>query len=1281
MLEQLDHPTKDELSAFSLGQLPNEEAASVEDHISHCEPCCETLLSLESQDTFLGLLREAKRTQEDETVGLDELGDRPSSIADVPAQLAEHPRYEILGLIGKGGMGDVFKARHRRMERTVALKVINRELVRKPEAVERFHREAKTAASLSHPNIVAAHDADHVGDAHFLVMEFIDGVNLDEVVRERGPLPVAEACDYIRQAAAGLQHAHEQGMVHRDIKPHNLMLTASGEVKILDFGLASFASEMAVEGAHDQTLQDVVAADHAPKQMTQAGVMMGTPDYIAPEQAQDAHAADIRSDIYSLGCTFYALLVGHAPFGSGSALDKIKAHREQAPPPLSNLRHDVPAGVEAIVLTMLAKDPAQRFQTPADVVAALGEYQRVASERTPGTALQPNRARRRRGVLTAIAASLAAMFLAATVFYIQTDRGVVRVEVADESLQVKLDGKTIEMKDGETPISIRAGEQKLLVRRGDFEFETDTFQLRRGNKVALKVELLDGNVVVLKDGERFGAKTLPEIAAPRVGPATKETLKLVRRFQGHSATVFEVAFTPDGKRAISVSDDCTACFWDLETGKRLLQSKQSGCQMRGIAISPDGRYAVTTGLAVVLWDLSGPKFLRTLVESTAGQVTYTAAFSVDGRHLAAGSPHNGRLRVWETATGREVYETTGATARYSPDGRLLAARRGNTVALLEAESGKLVRSLGGRELPYFLFSPDGRLLASRTQDGSLVLYEVQTGKPLHTWMYAGRPAASAFLADGTRLLIKSHSPENMLAVMDVKTGRELVRMKGHSASVSTAKVLPGERCVLSSASDGTLRVWDLQDGRELARLDMDGHVIEQVALSPDGRYVLSAGGSTFQPKGQARQTGAYDVYLWQLPESMWPKPAKNPPVVVTLKKGGQYLVDGRPVDDTAELMNHLKSILEANSGRDVVVDSAKELGIEPVKQLVARIRQVGGKKVRWPDWVPPEFAGEPMPSEGAPTSQIRLAREYAGHGARVHEVRIAPDGKFAVSGGEMGSVSVWELASGTERKPFNGHAAPVYSLDIARDNRTVATGDRDGNLWLWDAATGEPIRRLEGHKGAVSSVSFAPDGRRLASGGGDQRVRIWDCSSGKVIRSLDEPRGQVLAVVYSPDGARIAAGGQDRTLRVWHAETGELHHEIALADKLLRLAWSPDRPTIACSLGWNLTRSVHLLNLNEQRVEQRLPLEAGCWGLTYTSDGRFVISTSTDERLTVWDPKTGQRVASVSGPTIGHSSLAPDGRTLLTGGSATPQLRLWQLPESVWPHNPPVLRNSTNTSP
>ncbi|EMB17828.1 protein containing Serine/threonine protein kinase [Rhodopirellula europaea 6C] len=363
MPEQTTHPSPTDLHAYGLGQLPPDEATAIEKHIGECEPCCETIADLSFADTFIELLQNSEQEPDAQTVDHQTGTANPNS-AGVPEPLAQHPRYEIINLIGKGGMGDVYQARHRKMERTVALKVINRGLVRKAEAVDRFHREVKAAAQLSHPNIVTSHDADHAGDFHFMVMEFVDGVDLSKVVKDRGALPVADACDYVRQAAVGLQHAHERGMVHRDIKPHNMMVTADGTIKILDFGLASLAPE-AIPAS------DTVAVR---SDLTAAGALMGTPDFISPEQANDARSVDIRSDIYSLGATFYFLLSGRPLFADGSVMEKLKGHAQFEPEPLNSLRDDVPADLAIIISKMIAKDPGKRFQTPVEVADALSKF-------------------------------------------------------------------------------------------------------------------------------------------------------------------------------------------------------------------------------------------------------------------------------------------------------------------------------------------------------------------------------------------------------------------------------------------------------------------------------------------------------------------------------------------------------------------------------------------------------------------------------------------------------------------------------------------------------------------------------------------------------------------------------------------------------------------------------------------------------------------------------------------------------------------------------------------
>ena len=350
------HPTADALRQYGLGLVRDPERSRIEEHISKCSTCCDVLQNVDA-DTLVELARDAQATP----APLDTVVH-----PDLPAELVDHPRYRILQALGEGGMGTVFKAEHKVMGRTVALKVINRKLMARSEIVERFRTEVKAAAQLAHPNIVTAHDAEEANGLHFLVMEYVEGFSLDRYVARRGPLPPNLACQLIRQAALGLQHAHEKGMVHRDIKPHNLMITRKGQVKILDFGLARLAQDA---GALNTTAPNLV---------------LGTPDFLAPEQARNSHMVDIRADLYALGCTLYFMLTGRTPFGGDNVYEKLIAHTTAEAEPITSYRTDVPASVEAIVYKLLSKKPEDRFSTPAELATAL-----AAAAKMPADASAP----------------------------------------------------------------------------------------------------------------------------------------------------------------------------------------------------------------------------------------------------------------------------------------------------------------------------------------------------------------------------------------------------------------------------------------------------------------------------------------------------------------------------------------------------------------------------------------------------------------------------------------------------------------------------------------------------------------------------------------------------------------------------------------------------------------------------------------------------------------------------------------------------------------------------
>jgi serine/threonine protein kinase len=364
------HPNDRVLHAYGLGKLDDPAvAAAVDSHLEACEACQRRVAEL-SGDSFVGRLRDAGDGPRADSAPPSAApgpphshvpkGPDPALAGTLPPELTENPQYEILRELGRGGMGVVYLARNTLMDRLEVLKVLNKEMLERKGTYDRFLREIRAAARLNHLHVVAAYSAVQMGRLLVFAMEYVDGADLSCLVKARGPLPLAHACSFIAQAALGLQHAHERGMVHRDIKPGNLILTRQGKrgiVKILDFGLAKATSENPIDAG-----------------LTREGQMLGTPDYVAPEQTLDAQKADIRADIYSLGCTLYYLLSGGPPFHATSLYEILQAHHSMEARPLNLVRPEVPWELAAVVGRMMAKEREQRYQTPAEVAGALKPF-------------------------------------------------------------------------------------------------------------------------------------------------------------------------------------------------------------------------------------------------------------------------------------------------------------------------------------------------------------------------------------------------------------------------------------------------------------------------------------------------------------------------------------------------------------------------------------------------------------------------------------------------------------------------------------------------------------------------------------------------------------------------------------------------------------------------------------------------------------------------------------------------------------------------------------------
>jgi WD40 repeat protein/tRNA A-37 threonylcarbamoyl transferase component Bud32 len=583
------------------------------------------------------------------------------------------PGFEILEELGRGGMGIVYKARQTTRDRTVALKVIRQERLAHPETVGRFRREAQAAARLSHPNIVSVYQYDQEGDIHYLAMEFVPGLTLQCIVEESGPLPVELACEVIRQTARALQHAAEQGLVHRDVKPSNLMLVGATAgkplpskplVKVLDMGVARLYQ---VAGLSEDSLTT----------LTRDGSVIGTPDYIAPEQLENPHHADVRADLYSLGCTFYFLLTAQVPFPGGTLIQKLDRQRWETPPSVDQLRRDVPPAVAALIRRLMAKHPDDRPQSAADLIAGLDHLARTGV--LPSTC-QPSALRELSCCRGHTGAVVAVVFT--------TDGAAVVSGGADKTLRLWDAATGAERaRFGQTPQSI-------------------------GCLAALPGT---GNVVA-------GQGASIRVWDPLKGQE-------VQRLAGHTDAVRGIAPLPGGQRLLSAGDDRILRLWDLSSGRELHRLAGHRAAIAGIALSPDGRFAASAGRdqTLRLWDVARGHEVRTF-PVPRGPVL-AVAFTADGTMLLS-AHFDTTLRLWQVDTARELRRFSGhrqmVTGAVACGALVASASHDQTVRVWDPASGAEAAISTGHTGPVLALaaSADGHRLASAGADATLRVWEL-----------------------------------------------------------------------------------------------------------------------------------------------------------------------------------------------------------------------------------------------------------------------------------------------------------------------------------------------------------------------------------------------------------------------------------------------------------------------------------------------------------------------------------------------------------------------------